>query len=157
MGYTVQLGYETLPSCCAAIALGLFDDSPSNQDNSRALLIKLRLIAGIMLFVIWVIAALTVNRNIASENIAGFGLVLLSTSWRLGTHVNILVRLGALSFGIYLIHPLFVEGMQHILPKCGFAAGAPLIEVSIFFASLFVSTISVVLMRRWKGTRWLTG
>ncbi len=158
-GYAAGLGYEIVPCCCAALALGLAETfaSPKKEIPLRAGINLPMLGLGISLFMLWLVMALACGRNVAMENVAGFGLILVSLSWKTRVPVPSIMRLGAASFGMYLIHPLFVEGMQHILPKIGFGTQSSALEISIFLTSLVSSYLSVELLRRQKSTRWLTG
>jgi peptidoglycan/LPS O-acetylase OafA/YrhL len=157
-GYAVGLGYAILPVCDAALALALAEAGGAHdgKDDHPAMNVPM-LAVGIALGLPWLVAVLALEPNGALENMAGFGLLLVSLSWRKRAPVPSLMRLGAAAFGIYLIHPLFVEGMQHVLPRLGFRAHGAALEISIFLASLAASYGAVELLRRHRSTRWLTG
>ena len=157
-GYTAGFGYEILPCCCAALALGLAEILVLPRGKKGASGVDSTMLGlGISLFLLWLVMAAAFKRSIALENVAGFGLILVSLSWKTYKPHPWILNLGAASFGIYLIHPLFVEGMQHILPKVGFKANSSTLEVAIFLTSLVASYLCVEALRISRFTRWLTG
>jgi peptidoglycan/LPS O-acetylase OafA/YrhL len=156
-GYTVGLGYEILPCCCAVMAFGLGENCLAGKEKSEGKVSLVKLVMGIVLVAFWLGTALVYRRSVALENVAGFGLMLISLSWGMGATVAWIVALGSTSFGIYLIHPLFVEGMQHILPKIGFRGHSCALEISIFLTSFVASFVTVAILRRYALTKWLTG
>ncbi len=169
-GYLFGLSYDASPACFWGIALGLMNDLNTRKRLTadqktlkdgfprRSLLWHLLpKIAGAAFFSIWLLLALSNGRSLLWENIAGFGLLLLALN-EVSTRPNhLLLVAGSYSLGIYLAHALFVEGLQHLLPKLG-VPGCVLRDLLIFALSVLGSCLFIFLVRR-GGRRiaWLAG
>lgn len=88
------------------------------------------------------------------EHLAGLGWILLALApWR-GWGIERLARLGGLSLGIYLAHPMFIEGLQALAMRAGWRTSWGL-DLSIFAAALASSTFFSALLARSRWSRWL--
>ncbi len=68
-----------------------------------------------------------------------------------------IAHLGSISFGIYLVHLLFVETIDQLLPRIGLNDQQATTQLAVFVVALAGSVAMVELMRVSKWTRWLLG
>jgi surface polysaccharide O-acyltransferase-like enzyme len=102
------------------------------------------------------------DRNSALENLAGLCWVVCALGpWR-GAIVEFFARLGNVSYGVYLSHPLFTLGLPIIfimvLRKVGVtitAAHPWWFDIFVFLAASVASIVLILLLQRSKYTRWL--
>ena len=112
----------------------------------------------------WVVALLamgfelSLGRNAFIE--AGLGLsIFLATASAPAGQRDLDTRLGALAFGVYVVHVLFVEGFQDGLAYVLGSSGSPSLSLSLdlfVFASAAIASVGATLvLRRSSWTRWL--
>ena len=162
-GYSPSLGYGALPACMWGVTLGLlaqYGITSSARLKGRFVagtpfLNAANTVAGVIGFLAWLILSLIYGRSLFWENIAGLSLLLIASNQVAFGSVPMIAFLGSISFGIYLSHALFVEGLQHVLPKFGVLPGG-LSSLMILPLSLLGSCALVVVLRRWgRWARWL--
>lgn len=153
LGYAALNSYESLPSCFAA--LGLVMISSRDASGVRAWM----LMAGAGMVLVWLVGATVLGhqQNVALTTVAGVGCLAASLGWSTKERMPLISYLGSIAFGIYLVHLLFVESIQQVLPKLGFARDAADAEVFVFTLALAGSVALVALLRVSKWTRWLAG
>jgi peptidoglycan/LPS O-acetylase OafA/YrhL len=61
----------------------------------------------------------------------------------------------ALSFGVYLVHAVFVESLQRLAPAVGFDTGAFGVTVAIIVCSVLGSFAAAAALSALRWTRWL--
>ncbi|MEQ8836987.1 MAG: acyltransferase, partial [Lacipirellulaceae bacterium] len=151
--YAVELAYQTLPSACWAVAIALYADRWQwlGKADAAGILGSLLFFAGS--------AWLWQNgRNSLAENLAGCGLLLatLPDTFTRGLSVSgsLAKQLGAWSFGIYVVHILFVEGIQDVLHALQIEA-SPTIDLIIYVLSIIGSVAVTILASQFAGLSWL--
>jgi surface polysaccharide O-acyltransferase-like enzyme len=158
LGYGVGLGYEALPACAAALGLAMAGgDSDTPLDHAPPSVRLSFRVVGCLMLAAWFVGVFLRETGNGMANLAGFAALMVSLTSPSTERVALAAQLAATSFGIYLIHPVFVEGLQHILPKFGFHERTPSLEVAIFVTSVIASCAAVALLRASTRTRWLTG
>jgi peptidoglycan/LPS O-acetylase OafA/YrhL len=153
LGYAALLSYESLPACFLALALALVEIRFNGTVDAP------RLVFGSLLVVLWLVGglALGMQDNRALATIAGFGFLLVSLGWSATERMQVIGYLGSISFGIYLVHLLFVETIYQLLPKLGLNDQRATTQLAVFVVALAGSVAMVELLRVPKRTRWLLG
>ena len=170
LGYGPGLAYGALPSWMWGIALGLSTGggnvSPASAaamagaDDSappRPLVPAAVAALGAAGFVVWLVAGLLYGHSMFWENVSGLGLVLLAFYRVVSRPVPLLATLGAISFGVYLAHALFVEGSQHLMPRFGVHPGGGRDLLILLLAVAGSSVLILALKRGGRWTAWLAG
>ena len=158
--YMARLSYEVLPVCFWGIALAVISMSeppgaPGRETENAAarepgaphLMRTLLAVTGAFAFLAWLFLGWSMGRSTLWENLAGLGLMLLSLNQVSTRPVGLLAIAGSYAFGIYLAHALFVEGLQHILPKFGLRESG-FRDLLIFALSAPGSCLVVFVLRR---------
>jgi len=153
IGYAALLSYESLPACCMALALALVEICFNGPVNMP------RLVFGSLLVVLWLVGGLMLDLqdNRALTTFAGFGFLLLSLGWSTTARMPVIAHLGSISFGIYLVHLLFVETIYQLLPRIGVDDKHTITQLAVFAVAVAGSVALVELLRVQKWTRWLLG
>lgn len=148
-GYSPELSYEALPACAWGIALGLL--------NGRGPVGSVAAAAGAAGFGAWLVLSLLYGRILILEDVAGLGLLLLALNRAASRPTPWLAVLGSISFGIYLAHALFVEGLQHILPRLGLGPGG--LREGLIWLLAVVGSCALIfgLKRAGRWPAWLAG
>jgi peptidoglycan/LPS O-acetylase OafA/YrhL len=90
------------------------------------------------------------------RTLSGLGLLLFATAaWRVPL-LSWMSWIGRRSYGIYLTHVLFIEGMQAIAHQCGFGSSVALDAVT-FAAGLGGGLAATIALQRTKRFAWLAG
>jgi len=153
LGYAALLSYESLPPCLLALALALV------EIRFNALVDVPRLVSGSLLVVLWLVGGLMLGLqdNRALTTVAGFGFLLISLGWSTTARLPVIEHLGAIAFGIYLVHLLFVETIYQLLPRIGRDDQHATTQLAVFAVALVGSVALVELLRFSKWTRCLLG
>jgi peptidoglycan/LPS O-acetylase OafA/YrhL len=158
LGYTALLSYESLPACLVTLVLALIEvrlEGPAAQPGSSVP----RLVIGSLLVMFWLVCALALDlrENLALATLAGFGFLLVSLGWSTAARMPVIAHLGSISFGVYLVHLLFVETIYQLLPIIGLNDQHAMTQFAVFIVALAGSIALVELLRLPKWTRWLLG
>ena len=168
-GYAPWLSYDAFPGCLWGIAFGLFTDQasappprqPQTIDGIAAIqqppFLTVMTVVGATGIGAWLFFGLPFGRSLLLENAAGFGLFLLALSRVTVKPAPLLAALGSISFGIYLAHALFVDGMQHLLPRLGMEPSGSR-DAMVWLLSVLGSCAFVLALKRsgsWGA--WLAG
>jgi surface polysaccharide O-acyltransferase-like enzyme len=119
----------------------------------RVLEHRVMAIAGALLLVAGTVWVWNFGRDRLVETLAGLGCLMVAFSPRQVTS-HFVREIGALAFGIYLAHVLWIKIFQTVATKAGF----PLVwqrDVMVFLASAAASTLLVWAMSRSRWTRWM--
>lgn len=144
-----SLTWDMVPALCWGLAAGVwFKQAPA--------VVRSRVVTVTGLIVASVATALVCRhgRQIALENVAGLGCLAFALGRWQGPWVDRLARLGALAYGIYLCHILWVQGFRAIAGKLGMAP-APWLDASKFAASTVLSILTAWGLSKSRATRWL--
>jgi peptidoglycan/LPS O-acetylase OafA/YrhL len=157
-GYAALLSYESLPECFIALAVALVEIRFKGPVAEPGLSVP-RLVIGGLLVMFWLVGALALGlrENLALTTVAGFGFLLVSLGWSTTERLPVIAHMGSLSFGVYLVHLLFVETIYQLLPRIGLNDQRAMTQLAVFIAALACSIAMVELMRVPKWTRWLLG
>ena len=150
LGYTGIFAFAALPSVCWAVGLAAARrvTSPSFWATPGMATLGASCWVGGS---VWTWLA---GRQIFAENLAGLGLTLLvwhpwGESW-----LRPWARWGFAAFGVYLIHPFWLEGFENV--RRHFIPGDALVfEVVAFVFALGASLGSTVCLWRSRAVRWL--
>ena len=149
LGYSPGLAYNAFPACAWGITLALLDTHGPVPSTAA--------LAGALGLAAWLVFSLFYGRVLLLEDVAGLGLLLLALNRVSDLPAPGLAVLGSMSFGLYLAHALFVEGLQHLLPKMGFGTGL-LNELMIWVLAVLGSCALILgLKRAGRGPAWLAG
>lgn len=153
--YTLRLSIDTLPAAVFGILLGLSDDKSIKWFFEIRPFILVWLIAGFTTYL------LTVGRSLTVENAFGVTVFLLAMNTCLEVRWPVVLKLlasaGGLSFGVYFIHVLYVEGLQDLFHLLHVAPGVQL-DLLVFVLSCFLSVFSMfvcVHLLPAKVARWI--
>jgi peptidoglycan/LPS O-acetylase OafA/YrhL len=95
-------------------------------------------------------------RNRLAENLAGVALLIFALAdWRL-PQLDRLARLGALAYGIYLSHLLFIKTLQAARAKLAIPETL-MVVLGVFTIAAASSTLLAWCLSRSRWTRWLVG
>lgn len=64
-------------------------------------------------------------------------------------------KLGSMSFGVYVVHIVFVEGITDVCAHFFAHFETATFDLTIFFAATAASTLATVLLQQFSGTQWL--
>ena len=158
LGYDALLSYESLPACFIALVLVLVEIRLKGPAAEPGLSVP-RLVTGGLLVVFWLVSALALGfrENLVLATAAGFGFLLVSLGWSTTARMPVTAHLGSISFGIYLVHLLFVETIYQLLPRIGLNDQHATTQVAVFVVALAGSIALVELLRVPNWTRWLLG
>jgi surface polysaccharide O-acyltransferase-like enzyme len=112
--------------------------------------------AGILMTFMMVADQIISGYSRVDRTLSGLGwLIAALASWR-GAWVGWLARLGKHSFGIYLSHALFIEGIQAAAHASGYGVslGLDLVAMTGGFIGALLTTL---LIARTPKLRWLNG
>jgi len=154
LGYAALNGYETLPVCFLALALVMIESHQARPGVNLP-----RLVVGGLLVLGWLAGsqALGLQDNRALATVAGLGFLLISLGWSTAERIPAIAHLGSISFGIYLVHLLFVETIYQLMPRIGLDDQRAATQLAVFVIALAGSVAMVELLRVPKWTRWLVG
>lgn len=154
--YTLRLSIDTLPAAVFGVLLGLSDDKAIECFFEIRPFMLICLIAGFTAYL------LTVGRSLTVENAFGITVFLLAMNtvleFRRPVVLKLLASVGGLSFGIYFIHVLYVEGLQDLFQLLHVAPGVRL-DLLVFVLSCLFSVFSMFMciqilpanVARWIG------
>lgn len=150
LGYTGELALAAAPSVCWAMALGAWRRQlpPSVWHGALVAVLGSALWVGGTAWV-W-----RQGRQTLAENLAGLGCTLLVFHPVGVTCFRPWARWGFAAFGMYLLHPFWVEGLENMV-HCFHPAPVPGLAVGAFVFASCLSLVSTCLLWRWRGTRWL--
>lgn len=143
LGYTGALSYEVLPSVFFGICLSLIYLSSKRYWVTSGY----TAILGALLFLSTFAVLLSFGRNIFFENIAGLGALLLALYPFQTKAVDFMQALGNMAFTIYLVHVLFVEGMQD-MASLVHLNGSTGLDIFIFITSVLLSIGAAWILHR---------
>jgi peptidoglycan/LPS O-acetylase OafA/YrhL len=154
--YTLQtvsfgtLVIDTLPAAFWGVALAIAYSHNHGRFLRRpvigalALVIMLAFMTGIFLF----------GRNRLAENFAGFALLIFALAdWRVPWIARI-AKFGALAYGIYLSHLLFIKVLEALETKLGISESLASVCV-VFVIAAACSTALAWALCKHRYTRWL--
>jgi peptidoglycan/LPS O-acetylase OafA/YrhL len=109
---------------------------------------------GLGLLLVCTLALAFTSSDRLVENLSGLGLALFAFSNLRGKVINLLARLGKLSFGIYLSHVLFLGACRAIATRVGFdtTLGFAILATAV---TLACSSVLTGLLLKSPGLRWL--
>ncbi|MBE7157029.1 MAG: acyltransferase [Rhodospirillales bacterium] len=150
LGYTGVFAWMALPSVCWAIGL-----AAARQTAPTALWkTPATAVVGTAFWVAGSAWTWLAGRQTFAENLAGLGLTLLV--WYPGSErwLQPWAKWGFAAFGIYLVHPFWLEGFENV--RRHFVTGDGLIfEGATFAFALVMSLASAWCLWRCRATRWL--
>ncbi len=168
-GYAPWLAYDALPALMWGIALGLLVKRHSTslveatetvatiRQMPRPVVPNTMAASGAIAFCVWLVLGVIFGRSILWENVAGLGLLLVGLNQVSFTREPFVAFLGSISFGVYLTHALFVEGLQHVLPRIGLALSS-FRDGMVWLVSVSGScTLVLALKRSRRWLAWLAG
>lgn len=146
VSYFVNLGWDALPAAFFAIAAAAaLPRNPSVRVASVA----------VPIFVVTVIVLLVKGHHPLTAAVAGISLLALALHASIAERLHRgLMELGSLSLGIYLIHVLFVEGLQAARQILHFAP-SPAMDCLIVLLAIGLSVAGTWLVRRAPLGRFL--
>ena len=154
--YFLDRAFVMLPSICWGTALGLLlmEDDGTFETDWRIGSFGLVLI---LLGTIVVGAAVPHSGPYRmARHFSGMGVLLVALMPVRGEIINRLAVLGRCSYGIFLSHVAFVEGIQAVAARLGAKISWPL-DLTVFMLSCIGATALTLLLRRSSKTRWLAG
>ncbi len=134
MGYMWQLVGDASPTLLATMIIAIMCSGARVARLSHPFVTAV----SFAVFVIAMLVLVLKGRLIWLENVAGLALFLVCFVRKVPRPVQYLSRLGCLTYGVYLCHILFVEGLQDILGSAGFAASVGL-DVAVFVLTILLS------------------
>ncbi len=150
LGYTGALSYEVLPAVFFGIVVSLIYLSSKQHWITSGYIATF----GFIIFLSALTILLSSGRNILVENIAGLGAFLLALYPFQTKVANRLQALGDMSFAIYLVHIVFVEGMQDMAALVHLTQSAGL-DLFIFITSVLLSIGAAWLLQRTAYAKFL--
>ena len=148
IGYTFALSYQALPAVLWAISLAILDRLFNFRDNNNFYFLPW---LSIVMVISFSILMLVQGRNLFLENIGGVCLLLFSLTYQ-NTRLKILEKIAAFSsysYGIYLVHILFVEGFQQLANLMNISA-TTFLYLGIFLLSLILSMLTIFTLKKCK-------
>ena len=146
-GYTVSLSYDALPALSWGCAVGIITRGQLPSSHGFGLI-------GLSVFLTTVLLLSIVGRVRALENVAGIA-GLFAGRVSVPRLIALAVPPGRLTYGIYLIHILFVEGVQKVLRKTGIHS-SPFTDVFVFVVGASCSWTSTWLLAQ-SRISWIVG
>lgn len=144
-GYTASLSYDALPAAfwgiSGAIICTIFPLNPWYENFLSKTCFSLLAISALLLLIY--------GRNLLLENLGGVILLLFSITYkgRSSVFVRKVAAVGKYTYGIYLVHILFVEGFQDIAQVAGVRGGISL-DLCVFSLSIILSLQTVLFLSR---------
>jgi peptidoglycan/LPS O-acetylase OafA/YrhL len=156
---TVNLSYQALPAFLCGLAAALWLGRGMGALRGPWWLVPLGLaVAAGATVLAWRTQPIMVE-SFALENVAGIGAVLfaagLPASGPLARGVRAVGALGVLAYGIYLAHIIFVQGGQMAADRLGLPPSLSR-DLGILMVAVVGSGVLAAILRRWRGTRWLS-
>lgn len=111
-------------------------------------------IGGLALFAIAIAWTWHVGRSTLTENLAGIGFLIFALAPWQGHLIRRFASLGALAYGIYLSHLLFIKSCEAVATKLDLSVSVAL-DLTIFAVSLCGSVLLTWLLSKARPTRWL--
>ena len=149
-GYWFLQSWKALPSLCLGIALALWlVDRPLDKLGTPLIGAAGLALTAVTLGEQWVNGY---SRSL--RTLSGFGWLLIALApWR-ARILPVLARLGRHSYGIYLVHVLFVQGAQAIIHRAGqpVSPSMDILTVTVAMAGAIGTTW---LLAQSRYTRWL--
>jgi peptidoglycan/LPS O-acetylase OafA/YrhL len=150
LGYAAGLSVDALPSLLLAIALSMTYARipPDVWDRGEMTL------AGLLLWMGCLVVLLITGRTILLETLSGLGLMIASLNRSDIPVVARVAKWGTYSLGIYILHVLFLDGLQDIARKVGFS-GLWQLDIATFIVTLLACTVVLLLITNNRKVRWL--
>lgn len=157
--YTLILTADTLPALMfgAGLAFALRGRPWMAVVGERAKAIGV--VGGLACVACSLVWLFGIDRHNSFENAAGIGLLFFGLAPFRGPIVTWIAKLGAVSFGIYLMHILFVDFMHsmapQILAKAKITLSDSVWDVLTFVVAVVASAIGSLILKRIKPLSWL--
>jgi len=149
-GYTWELSVDALPSVLGAIAFAMTYARSAPELFNKRLVIA----AGVLLWLGCLALLLLLGRNLFLETLSGLGLLVASLHHSTSPLIARIAQWGKFSFGIYILHILFLEGFQDVSRKIGWTPSWQN-DVVTFMVTLLCCVIAIFLMNQHAQTRKL--
>ena len=155
LGYIAFQSFNALPAVFFGLAFALLYRA-SGHDVFRSVATVVVAAAVLLICTVCMVWLAFCGRHEIKllKNLAGLAAMVLAVQTWSHTPVRWVARLGPLTFGAYLVHILFVEGLQDCLRAFGHEVTWPL-DIPLFCASLVLSFGAALLLRQWRLTCWL--
>jgi surface polysaccharide O-acyltransferase-like enzyme len=148
--YFLALARDNFPAALVGIALGLaVPDRQRLGSILRPFAMPAALFTGLGLAL-----EFTMGRAVIVENLLGTSVFIAAAGAPARVHPTART-LGELTLGVYLMHVLFVEGLQDIAHAVLRLPASPTLDVSVFAISALSSFALAKVLLRWPQTRWL--
>jgi peptidoglycan/LPS O-acetylase OafA/YrhL len=145
--YTVRMTWGSAPALFGGAAAALFV-------AGRPALPRWVGYASAFAFVACLAREVSIGRSGGVENAAGVLLLLVGVALPPTPGMPRLARWGALAFGVYVIHVLFVEAAQDAM-NLAHTRPSLVRDLSIMAFGLVASVVTVGVLMRWRWTRWM--
>lgn len=109
---------------------------------------------GVLLWLGCLALLLVFGRSILLETLSGLGLMIASLYGSTSPSITRIAQWGKFSFGIYILHILFLEGFQDVSRKIGWTSSWQN-DVATFVVTLLCCVIAIFLMNKHAQTRKL--
>jgi surface polysaccharide O-acyltransferase-like enzyme len=154
--YFLERTFVMLPSICWGTAVGLvfMKNFGRFEQHWKTGFVGLGLIVMGTIVVSAAVPGTGIYRM--ARHLSGMGVLLVALLPVRGELMQRLAMLGRCSYGIFLSHLVFVEGLQAIAGRLSIRASWPL-DLSVFVISCVAATVLTLLLRRSPKTRWLAG
>ena len=151
-GYFLLQGWKALPSVFFGTSLAwALSRRPLRKDFLPVVAAFGATLTALML-------ALQISRGYSrvDRTFSGLGWMLVALApWR-GAAVSVFASLGRLSYGMYLSHALFIEGLQTVFHGLGYRPSVAL-DVTVFAGAIAGSAALAAYVARSRRLAWLNG
>lgn len=148
--YTPRLAFDALPATCLGLALAIVCSIFNRDWLSR----PVTSVAALAAFIALQATLAVTGRHIVTENLAGVALLLACfAAWK-WTWMNVLPTLGAMAYGVYLSHLLFIQGLQDVYASLSIPV-SPVADITVFAMSVIGAFALTAALQRSPLTRWL--
>ncbi len=151
--FIINRSWSMLPSIFFAMSLGTaFPRIPARVWASRSMLA-----VGIVMLAGGTAIVDTRWQSMLTDNLAGVGAVLIGlVIWPrpLPRIIKAMAELGVLAYGIYLVHVLFIEGLQAIAAHFGYS-GRWQLDLATFILAVVGSILLSKLIVKSRWLRWM--
>lgn len=150
LGYFLSRVWDRSPGFIWGVAVGLLFRFRPEREKVSALLAGSALAAAVLCLTI----VFDQGRNRAMETIAGLSLAIVAFGPWPSSSSNAVRQIGGIAYGVYLLHPMFGQGMRIVRSKLEIepTVGAALLSFSV---SVVGAACMSLVLRRFKATRWM--